>query len=70
MLKFIEGCYEFSHVLGYISIVDNKGFLYIIDNKNEWRWCHPSFGVPSKRGPYVEYEGEYYLMYEEPCFYA
>ena len=69
MLKFIEGCYEFSRILGYTFITDNKGFLYIINDKNEWRE-YSSFGSPSKHGLYIEYEGEYYLMYEESCFYS
>lgn len=69
MLKFIEGCYEFSRASGYTFIVDSKGFLYITNDKNEWRQ-YSSFGAPSKGGLYIEYEGDYYLMHEEPCFYS
>lgn len=69
MLNFIEGGYKFSCITGSSFIIDSKGFAYILDDKDEWR-RHSSFGVPSKRGFYVEYEGECYLMHEEPCFYS
>ena len=69
MLDFIEGGYQFGCITGCSVIMDSKGFAYILDDKNGWR-SYPSFGVPSKRGLYVEYEDEYYLMHEEPCFYS
>ena len=53
----------------YKFIYDKKGLPYLITDKLKWEVIYLIGGVPYKHGMYMENNGTYYLMYEEPCFY-